>query len=235
MSKRSLLSLFWFMALMIIVHSGSIAAPQKEERQIKSFTKVSLSISADVYLTQGNKTELILEGDAETLQHIETEVENGTLKIKYDKWRMQNTKKVVIHLSSANYEGLYVAGSGDITAQTQISGNMMNLAVSGSGSINIKSLQTDQIEAKISGSGDINLGGSKMASSMEIAISGSGDIDVSSLQIEDVSVSISGSGGARVHAVSKLKVQISGSGNVHYSGDAQIDARISGSGKVKPL
>jgi hypothetical protein len=233
MTKKIISTSFFFLTFLFFVTAGLTATPAREDRQVKSFTKVSLSVSAEVYLTQDNKTSLTLEGDPETIEHIETYVDNGTLKIKYDQWRMRNYKKVVIRISAPEYEGLYVAGSGDMIARDGIAGDGMDLALSGSGRIHIASLKVGRIEASISGSGDIELGGDDSASSLDVSISGSGSFDASDLPVGNISLRISGSGNARVYATGTLEARISGSGDVYYKGDAQIDARISGSGKVR--
>ena len=228
---------FIFPAIVLVILTSSVnvygVSDKKETRKIASFSELGLSISADVYITQENKTTLIIEGDENTIEHIETEVSGGKLKIKYDTRNTWRYKKVKIYISSPNWEGIYVAGSGNITNQSVIEGKQMDIAVSGSGDITIDDLEAVKIGIRISGSGDISLKGRKKAESLEISISGSGDVDVSGIVTDKVKVRISGSGGAKVYAENDLQVSISGSGSVYYKGNALIDARISGSGEVK--
>ncbi len=228
---------FIYPVIVLVIFANSIniygVSEKKETRKVASFSELGLSISADVYISQGNKTELIIEGDGNTIEHIETEVSGGKLKIKYDTRNTWKYKKVKIYISSPNWEGIYVAGSGNITNQTAIEGKQMEIAVSGSGDINIDDLKATKIGIRVSGSGDISLKGRDKTESMEVSISGSGDVDASGIFVDKVNVRISGSGGARVYAETDIKVSISGSGSIYYKGNALIDARISGSGKVK--
>ena len=222
-------------ALIILGTFSWASAQNRETRDIGDFKELSLGISAELVLSQDNKTSLVIEGDPSTIEHIETEISGGRLKIKYDKWSWKNYKKVVIYLSTPSIEGIAVSGSGHIVAKTSIESGDMNLAVSGSGKIQIKDLQADKISAKISGSGDIYVASTKMSQALSCSISGSGDIDATGLEAGSVTVRISGSGGARVYASENLEASVSGSGDVYYKGNPQVNARVSGSGKVRTI
>lgn len=222
----------FFIVTAFLAGVNTYAAQDKEEkRSVGKFNSLGLSISADVEISQGSKTELILVGDPATLKHIKTYVERGKLKIKYDKPWPAKFKKVKVLITSPNWEGIAVAGSGTVRNLTPIQESELNLAVSGL--IKLDQIISDDVSAKISGSGDIHISSSKSASKLGIAISGSGDVDASEFKVDKVKVKISGSGDASVYAESRLEVTISGSGDVSYTGNATVDARISGSGNVR--
>lgn len=224
----------FFIATAFLVGLNSYAAPDKEEkRNVGKFNALGLSISADVEISQGSKTELILVGDPATLKHIKTVVEGGKLRIKYDTRWPSRFDKVKISITSPDWEEIAVAGSGTVRNVTPIQESELNLAVSGSGLIKLDQLVSDDVSAKISGSGDIQISGSKLASNLKVAISGSGDVDASEFKVKKAVVRISGSGDASVYAESRLEVSISGSGDVSYYGNATVDARISGTGNVR--
>ena len=62
--------------------STSLFAQTKENREVGDFNYISFGISGDLTIIQGSKTELILEGDEETLENIETYVTGEKLKIR---------------------------------------------------------------------------------------------------------------------------------------------------------
>lgn len=233
--KSKIIVAMLLMTFSFISLSSFSADEKKENRKVSSFKSLSLSISADVYITQGSKTEVILEGDPKTLEHIETKVSQGNLKIKYDSWRSNRYKKVKIYVTSPNWEGVNVSGSGNVVSKSAIKSDEFTMTLSGSGRISIENLSANELEARISGSGDIDVAGPKKAGSLEISISGSGDYDGIDLAVDKVDIRISGSGSARVFAESELKASVSGSGDIYYKGNALIDARISGSGKVRSV
>ncbi len=231
------LSIFYSLFLSVILFSvGSGAlAQEKETRDVGSFSSISLSISADLYLTQGNDTKVVIEAEQKILDLIRTEVvgDNLKIKLKTGKWYIRGNKQIKIYVSTPDVEGLFLSGSGNIKAETQIKTESLDFAISGSGNIVIDDLVVSDLEGHISGSGDIDLSGSKTAETMEISISGSGDLFADNLKVNSVEIRISGSGTCKVFAVSELEVSVSGSGSVYYKGNPMVNAKVSGSGKVR--
>lgn len=233
--KTKLLSLFCLFGLLLSVAGSNSYATQgfkKEKRNVGAFESIGLAISADLYLTQGSNTEVILEAEDKIIDKIKTEVKNGTLKIYYDNWTIRNYKRVKIYVTNPTVNGLSVSGSGDIIAETKIQSEKIDFKISGSGGINIDELETNTASAGISGSGEISLTRSGRINSFEVSISGSGDLMAEGVEIEAFKARISGSGSCSVHVTSSLDASISGSGKIYYQGKPTIDARISGSGKI---
>jgi hypothetical protein len=201
----------------------------KKERDVSSFTGVSLGIAGDIYLTQGSPQKVVVQAE-NNLDEIETEVRDGVLTIKTDNWNSK-IKGVKIWITMPEVESLNVSGSGDILAETTINTDEIELKVSGSGSIDVPELKADEIGAAISGSGDLKLAGS--ADEMEMRISGSGSVYAEGLKVNECGIKISGSGSCRIDVTGELEASISGSGKVTYYSNPQIDARVSGSGKVR--
>jgi phage tail sheath gpL-like len=211
----------------------SVSAQKTEDRSVGTFTKVSMGISGDVYISQGNTPKLTVEADAEILGLIVTEVKNDELKIRYSQSRVKSKTPIRIWVTTAEIESLYLSGSGNIITETAIKTNEMELKLSGSGNINVKDLSCDEVDAAISGSGNIDVTGS--ADELSIAISGSGNCNTDEFKTEETDVKISGSGNCKVNATKDLTVAVSGSGSVVYVGNPTIDASVSGSGKIRQL
>lgn len=207
---------------------------KKENREVSAFSRISLGVSGNLYLTQGDEYKVVIEGDEDELDDIETIVTGDKLKIKYDrpfgfKWK---TKKVKIYVTTKEVEALSVSGSGNIMAETAISTEDVEFTVSGSGEIDIDDLEASNINASISGSGNIRLAGRNSAESLDIHISGSGKLKAPDLMLKKADISISGSGGCSVYVSDDLEVDVSGSGKVRYKGNPVVNANISGSGNV---
>jgi len=214
----------------ILVAATLMASGQdKEERDVSSFSGVSLGISGDLYLTQGSPQKVVIQAD-DDLDEIKTQVKDGVLRIKTDKWNSR-IRGVKIWITLAEVEALHVSGSGDIIAESPVNTDEIEVKVSGSGSINIDKLRADEIGAAISGSGDLKLAGS--ADEMDLRISGSGSVYAMGLKVNECDIKISGSGSCKIDVADELDASISGSGRVTYYGNPQIDARVSGSGKVR--
>lgn len=212
-------------------------AQNREVRNVSGFTGVSLSVSADIYLTQASDFKVEIEGDADCLEKIETYVEGDILKIKSkDHFNFEfHSKKVKFYISMPQITSLSISGSGDIFAQTAIKSDDLKIKISGSGNVKVDNLSTKNLDLSISGSGDIYMSGMDVAESASYSISGSGDIDNQGLQCKKVEIHVSGSGDVKVWAVDELNARVSGSGDIYYKGRPIVDAKTSGSGGIHHL
>lgn len=207
---------------------------KKEDRNVETFTSVDLSISANVYLTQGSAQKVVVEASDEDLPKVETVVKDGHLKIKCEGWHV-SLKTVNVYITMAELNSLGLSGSGNMVADGDFKCGSLDLAVSGSGNIKLQKLTASKVEAAISGSGNILVAGSGKAESLELAISGSGNVNAENFEAGKVEAAISGSGDCKVNATENLEAHVSGSGDVYYKGNAQKDIIISGSGKAKKI
>lgn len=208
--------------------------PKTESRNVSGFTGVGVSIPAKVTVIQGDKEGVTLEGDDNIVAVIETEVERGSLKLRFNE-RGMNVKtktplKVTVHAKTVDH--LSVAGSGDILSDA-IKADTFKASIAGSGDINLKSLTAETAKVSISGSGNFSAGGK--AANVEVSIAGSGDVKAGMLESDKVKISIAGSGDAVVWAKQNLKMSVAGSGDVKYYGNPEVNKSIAGSGSSKKL
>lgn len=216
--------------------SSSVNA-KNETREVPSFSEVSLRIAATVYIKQGDTQNVDITANSNILENIITEVHDRKLVIRFPKrtFFKSNFKSgtIIINITVPEVDGLFVSGSGDIVAKGDIVTRILDLAVSGSGDINLADLKAERVKASISGSGDIVIKNGGLADELSISISGSGDVNTYGFEAKDVSVKTAGSGNANVNAIDNLKISIAGSGDVYYTGSAGIDAKVAGSGNVR--
>ncbi|PWL29329.1 head GIN domain-containing protein [uncultured Roseivirga sp.] len=212
-------------------------AQGKETRDVGNFDYISMSISGKVYVTQGNKNEVIVEADRDDMENIRTEVRGGRLSIStkskggWFSWGDGLDGKVNIYVTVKELTGVNVSGSGDVISRNTIKVDMFEASISGSGDIEIE-LDARAVQSKITGSGNIELSGS--AQRAKLGISGSGKYYAEDLKVDDYEVSISGSGRAAINTNGELDVRISGSGSVYYSGNPTgVNTNVSGSGRVR--
>jgi hypothetical protein len=218
----------------MILLSGSASGQSKETRNVNGFTKVSFGVSGDLFIKIGPEFKLVIEGDKDVLEEIETSVSGNRLNIKRENWHFNfDNEKVTINLTMPEIEGLGVSGSGKAQIMDPVRSDALSLNVSGSGKLITSDLNADNLDCGISGSGDIILGSGGSVDNGEISISGSGSFSGEAIEIDHLEVSISGSGNCRCKAGDSLLAHVSGSGNVTYSGNPKVDARVSGSGHIR--
>ena len=205
-----------------------------EERQVGEYDAIYVSGWYEVLLVEGKEGKITLEGKASILENITTEVENGKLRVEWDKsastslFRSMSKIKIIIPVEDINE--VQLSGSGSVVRETKLRSENLKAKLSGSGTLDLQ-VETSSITSGISGSGNVILSG--QTKEFEAHVSGSGDIKAYALTAEDVTASISGSAKVKVHANNSVTARISGSGNVRYMGSAtKIDSKVSGSGSV---
>ncbi|MDZ7738154.1 MAG: head GIN domain-containing protein [Bacteroidales bacterium] len=210
---------------------GNSYAQSSETRDVNDFTGVSFGVAGELILEQGNSFSVVLEGDKDDLEEVETLVRGDMLIIRQDSWLNWGNKKVTVYITMPVIDDLSVSGSGNLIAE-KIKADDLEISVSGSGDIDLGELVANSVDCSISGSGTIEIG-EGTAGDGELSISGSGKYRGDEFALKYLDVSISGSGSCYTMVEEKLEAHISGSGNVYYSGSPNVDAKVSGSGKVR--
>jgi hypothetical protein len=210
---------------------------KSDDREVKNFNGVAAAGPINVIITLGNTESCRLEGDAEALASIVTEVKGNVLVIRpqtsITSWsRRYEGKKITAYVTAKELASLTVSGSGNMTVNGKISTGSLTTTLSGSGSIKATA-DVDNFNGVISGSGAINItGGTDHA---KVVISSSGTFGGKSFSVKTLSTTISGSGTVNVAVAESIRAVISGSGSVNYSGNPTVDKTIVGSGSVRKI
>lgn len=211
--------------------SGNV---RSESRQVANFTGVDLGLPGSVQVRIGNSEGVTIEADDNLLPLIETQVENGTLRLRPTKrnlnLRSHNLKIVV---TARNVERLRVGGSGSI-ASDALRGSRLEFTIGGSGSIDVKGIEAETAAVKVGGSGDLKVGGGNTRA-LSVSIAGSGDVDMGRVKAGSVNVKVAGSGDATVWAQDSLNVSVAGSGDVNYYGEPRVSQNVVGSGSARKI
>ena len=212
------------------------AFAQREVRELPAFTEINLRVAAMVYLVQGNQQKVEIEARSSALEQLVTEVSGRALVIRFPARNLINRSfdpgKINIYITVPEISALNISGSGDINAEGKWNTRIIDLNVSGSGSIYIDELNAERVKAVISGSGDIVIKGGDKAEEFSGTVSGSGNLKAANYEANHVTVRILGSGNCNIHTNGTLNARIAGSGSVFYSGNPSLDTSIAGSGKV---
>jgi hypothetical protein len=225
---------FVFAVLLMFAFQASQAqTPYTERRDVSGFSEVGFGVSGEVIISLGTQYSVVLEGDRDYIEEIETKVVGDELRIRRDKWFDTGNRKVIVKITMPNLEGVSVSGSGKVTVTDPLKGGDLDIGISGSGKASLRDVALSNLECSISGSGSLNIAGEGTIDRLEINISGSGGYVGEATRVETLEAAISGSGSCDCHVTGMLKASISGSGNIRYSGNPKIDAAVSGSGKVR--
>lgn len=249
---------FTTLILAILLIPISSFAQTKETRDVGTFREISYRVSGKLFLRQGSPQKVVLEGNSETLQEIQTDLNGDKLIIesrdnnRWFTWGNDSRDRVNVYITVENINGIYVSGSGDLLAETIIKSDNLDLRVSGSGSMELQVDLSGDLEANISGSGDLKVKGncrdmsSKVSGSgrlyiansisgtAKFGLSGSGKV-LAAGKAQLVKANVSGSGKvlAKDLVADRCEVNITGSGDVEINVKNELDARITGSGNVR--
>jgi len=199
-----------------------------QEISIPDFTGIELNIDAQVYISHGDESEILVKGQENIIDELETRVRNEVWEIEFDDC-VENSDILRIYITSPNLNFIANNGSGNIKSDNILKSGNLEIKNNGSGNIQL-SLEADLINSRNSGSGNLELEG--VVTTFDVDIRGSGDMEAFDLLVKDAQVHIDGSGDAQVNIQDFLEVMIEGSGDVYYKGDPDLRVTTRGSGKV---
>lgn len=180
---------------------------------VDQFSSVETHYDINASITYGNSRELVITGYENLLDALEVTVENGVLKLKYDKnyMRVKNSNiRAAIQLPVLLKAGIY--GSGSIGIHGYNTAGPLGLGIYGSGDIRVLNSVYDTVV---------------------LDIHGSGNIEAQGLQVKRGRVNVYGSGHSYLTVLEKLDAGIYGSGNIYYWGGAPVvNVAQNGSGRV---
>jgi hypothetical protein len=187
-----------------------------ETRDVSDIDAVRFTSFGELSIQQGETEGLRLEAEDNVLPEIITEMQHGTLVIRYaernGQVRVRPTKSIRLVLTVKDLHAVTLSGAGDV---------------------NLEGLQTDRLEATLSGAGSLRAEGA--ARHLEVVLSGAGGFSGGDLQTETADVTLSGVGNAVVWTTERLNVTISGVGWVEYYGSPQVTKNGGGLGSVRDL
>lgn len=198
------------------------------ELNLEEIDGIELSGSDRVFLSIGEEQEVIVEGQQNIINELNTNVRNGFWDIRFRNC-VKNNRGLEFYITVREINEVNLSGSGEIILEDPIETEQLEIRLAGSGEIQ-GAVDVSTLDIDITGSGTIELSG--RASDAWLKIAGSGELDAYDLLADNYDIQINGSGNAEVYVQDNLKVDISGSGSVNYKGSPSIDSKISGSGKV---
>lgn len=196
-------------ACSLTVGSG---ARTSDERDTGPFTAIEMASAIDLEIEVGPETSVLVEGDDNVVDFIETTVRNDRLVIETESGRRFTTSgPLVVKVTSPRVD---------------------EVDLNGSGSANIRGVDAETLSLVLSGSGSLTAEGT--VKQLMIDAVGSGSVDTTQLEATDARVDLSGSGSVVLAANGALDADVSGSGSVEYIGEPTVSSDISGSGSLDP-
>jgi hypothetical protein len=191
----------------------------KETRDVTGFTGVHVSSGIDVYLSEGDQYEVVVEADENLIEVIETDLKGDMLVVGTDQVNIRRAEAKRVHVTLPHLKELKISSAGDCKGQTPFHCGDLRLSISSAGDMSLE-VEADRIVLDISSSVDAKITGK--ANLLDASLSSAGDLDAYDLEARSVEVNVSSAGDARVFATEEISMSASSAGNIYYRGDPKV-------------
>lgn len=206
----------------------------RQTRDVKGFHGVSVANGIDLYLTQKNTEEVVVEASDEYIDKIITTVEGGILKI-YVKdrsfinfsWNHESKK---VYVSFKELSKLYASSGSDVVSQALLKLGELDMDASSGADIELE-LEAKNVTAESSSGSDISLKGK--TDDFHVSASSGSDVDAGSFESRKCNASASSGSDVKVYVTEELSANASSGGDIYYSGNPKTkDINESSGGDV---
>lgn len=202
---------------------------EEEDRNVGEFTAIAVSHGIDVIITQGNSSKVHVKASSNAIDKLVTEVENGTLKIYYDK-KVRRVKKADVYVTVDELKGINASGGSDVESKGVLTYDELKLNSSGGSDMELE-LDVENLYVNISGGADIELAGT--GKYLKLNASGGSDFDGYDYKVEEATIHASGGSDSNVYVSQSIDVHASGASDVNFKGNPkQTKLKSSGASDI---
>lgn len=202
----------------------------KERKIGEDFSRVKVSSGIDLYIKQGNKTELTVEADENLHDYIVTEVRGDQLRIYVDGniWRAKARK---VYLTVTSIEELKATSGSDVFSQGVIKAEDLDLSTSSGADMRIE-IDAYNVTTHSSSGSDLRVTGK--ANTHETSASSGSSINAYGLESKDVTAKVSSGADIGVFASESINARASSGGDIRYKGNPEkVNKKTSSGGGVR--
>lgn len=211
----------------LVQGSGTVT---ESARNPGAFSKLNVQGPLTVNVRGAGQNAVRVKADDNLQPLIETQLSGDTLQIRIQpNNRVQTRNPIVIEVDTTQLDEVALAGSGTVNVEA-VRGSRFKAAVAGSGDVTLKAVDVGQLSLAVAGSGDMRAKG--RAQELSASVAGSGDLHLYELVAQNATVNVAGSGDANVHVSGALKANIAGSGDIRYKGQPTVSRSVMGSGDI---
>jgi len=201
-----------------------------EERDISSnFETINVQQGIQLYITQGNSTDLKVEADDNIIDILITEVKNNELKIYFEK-NVYRAKAKNVYLTTDDISAIRASSGARVKSENTIHTTSLNLDSSSGSSIKVD-VNTKDITSESSSGSNIKIYGKTTTFSAKSS-SGS-SINADDLKCEEAFAKASSGANIDLYVSKKLTAKASSGGDIDYEGNpTDVNKDTSSGGSV---
>ena len=218
------------LSLVMGILTASLVFSQTETRNLGNFNGVSASTGVKVILKKSSETKAIIVTQNCEPSEVSTEIEGGTLKVKFKKsgWRVVKNRRATVTVHYKNLEQLDVSSGANISSENIIVARELDVNASSGGSLSTR-VEAGRLDVDVSSGGEVELSG--QADAQNIDVSSGGVYKGHDLKSKSANADASSGGVARIWVTEALIADASSGGAIDYKGkpsSVNVDASISG-------
>lgn len=208
----------------------------KEQREVTYFEGIKVSNAIHVYLREGDKESIEVEGDDNIIPFIKTEVKDRKLYLTLegktgDMTNFQPNLPMNIYVTIKKLREIDASSASKVTGQSTFNIDKLELEVTAAANVKLQ-VSGKSIEMEVSSAAKASLKGS--ISDFKAELSGAAKLDGSDLQCLKAYFDLSGASSAVINVIDELQYDVSGASKLVYEGTPRIfKAEVSGAGKVQ--
>lgn len=201
-----------------------------EERDISSnFETIKVQQGINLYLTQGNSTDIKVEADDNIIDLLITEVKNNELKIFFEK-NVYRAKSKNVYLTTDDISEIRTSSGANVKSENTLQVTSLDLDSSSGSSIKLE-VNAEEITSESSSGSHIKIYGKTTTFSAKSS-SGS-SIDAEDLKCEEAYAKASSGANIDLNVSEKLTAKASSGGDIDYEGSpADVNKDTSSGGSV---
>ncbi|MBT8234631.1 MAG: DUF2807 domain-containing protein [Bacteroidia bacterium] len=205
--------------------NGEIAEDQREVSE--EFSVISAQEGLDVYVTQANDFDILVEADENVIDLIGTDIKDGRLRIHTYENIGRATKKIYVSLPQVT--GLHTSSGADLITKTTIETDKIELSASSGSDLQVM-LEADEVDADCSSGADIKISGN--ANLFYVEASSGSDIKAREFEVKTCVADASSGADIKINVSENLTAEASSGADISYTGEANVKTKKSVSGSV---
>lgn len=204
---------------------------------VTNFDRVRVEGPFDVRLTVGGSggSKASVTGEPSALDTVDLDVQGTTLIVRRNgnDWSEQGKASgaaPVVALSTPTLRGATVTGTANLAIDGSTRAQRLDLQLAGSGRIDVRGADADELYATLIGSGAISVAGSVRRA--QLAANGTGNIAADALIANDLKVQLVGPGDVRAQARFTADLTSNGLGSIVVRGGAKCVKHVQSGGPI---
>ncbi|MGZ5286036.1 MAG: head GIN domain-containing protein [Flavisolibacter sp.] len=231
---KLIFTLFFSGIFTLVMAQKTINDPNVALRTVQGYHSIELTGGIDLYLSKGDDAVAVSAKDAETRDHIKTEVKDGVLKIYYDvKEGIKlgfNQKSLRAYVSCNTLKELSVIGGSNTIIDGTLKSADLTIKLIG-GSDLTGAVDAEKLRIELIGGSDLEISGK--AGWMEVQATGGCDMNGFGLVAEICEAKAIGGSDISITVNKEISAEAIGGSDVNWKGPASVKkSNATGAGKV---